>query len=304
LLKSFFADPPESLKIAEPALSADVPSESESTTASEPSTPPSSTAATTGNIQPNPLSSPEWPIFQKHDDTVQKGLEFFRAKNSNVINFRQEPNAAWEPTFRGSHVLSWKGEQAHRGAVNLFLIGHLFKSDLATAVSDYEAGYRLELVLERDALTALQSILNNGPLKDATDPYSPLKGRMVTFSLKLKALQKSEAPDIEIHDPFPFLFDGREIAKDRRTLLKNYPVDKLSSNNVLAVETNISTWTISARGDFPERAGYSLSLRSIYFLGEGSIQSSPKTLKRQGDSLVSPRKNKKAGQLAVFSDND
>ena len=186
----------------------------------------------------------------------------------------------------------------------MFLISHLFKSDLATAVSDYEAGYHLELILEQDILIVLQLILNNSLLKNVTDLYFLLKDCMIIFSLKLKALQKSEAPDIEIHDPFPFLFDGREIAKDRRTLLKNYPINKLSSNNVLAVETNISTWTISARGDFPERAGYSLSLRSIYFLGEGSIQSSPKTLKQQGDSLVSPRKNKKAGQLAVFSDDD
>lgn len=314
MIKSFFADSSEASKDTEPAASADFPSESESesATASEPSTPPSthpdSTQVTTGNTPLKPQSSPDWPIFNKHDDAIPKGLQFFRAKNSNIVNFKQESKATWEPMFRGSHVFTWKGEQAHRGAVNLFLIGHLFKSSLATAFSDYEPGYRLELVLEQNALMALQSILNNGPLKDETktesDFYSPLRGRMAMFSVKLKVLQRSDAPNIEPCDPFPFLFDGRDMAKGQGTLLKNYPADELSDHAMLAVETNISTWTISAKGDFPERAGYSLSLRSIYFLGEGSIQSSPKNLKRQADSLVSPRKNKKAGQLAVFSDED
>lgn len=305
LMKSFLGNSSEISKTTEPAASTDFPEESTTASeASEASTSPDSTPVTSGNPQPNLPSSPEWPIFNKHDGTVPKGLEFFRAKNSNVVNFKQEANATWEPARRGSRILSWKGKEAHRGAVNLFVVGHVLKPNLATAVTEYEPGYRLELILEQDTITALQTILNNGPLKDVTDFYSPLRNRITAFSLKLKALQKSDAPDIRISDPFPFLFDGREMAKGRKTLLRNYPVDKLSNNDVVAVETNISAWTISAREDGVERAGYSLSLRSIYFLGQDSVQSSPKNLKRQGDSLVSPRKNKKAGQLAVFSDED
>jgi len=88
--------------------------------------------------------------------------------------------------------------------------------------------------------------------------------------------------------------------------LKHYPVESLSDDDLLVVETNISSYNM-LRGAGKSAVGYSLSLRSIFFLGEGSNasnQASPRTLKRPGDSLVSPRKNKKAGDIAVFSDED
>jgi hypothetical protein len=45
----------------------------------------------------------------------------------------------------------------------------------------------------------------------------------MTFQVKWKTLQKSNAQDIGPSNPFPFLFDGREMAKGQKTLLKNYP---------------------------------------------------------------------------------
>ena len=206
--------------------------------------------------------------------------------------------------YRGSEMLSWKGEEEYRGAVNLFVIGFLSKANLVAEASEYDSVYRLELVLEQDTAMALQQILSTGPLNKADFFNSPLRGHTAFFSVKLKNLQKSDAPQLDIGDPFPFVFDGREMVKGRKTLLKNYPVNQLSDNDTLAVETNISSYDIPARADDVGRAGYLLSLRAIYFLTKGSPESSPKSLKRKGDGLVSPRKNKKAGQLAIFSDED
>ena len=50
------------------------------------------------------------------------------------------------------------------------------------------------------------------------------------------------------------------------------------------------------------RKGYSLSLRSAYYVGTDS--DSVVGQKRPGDKLVSPRKNKKAGERAMFSDEE
>jgi hypothetical protein len=284
---------------------------SDKTAASEISTSPDSTSAATGKVQPDLSSSPNWPLFDGNDDTVLKGLPFFRAKKSNVVNFEQG-SSSWKLAFRGSEILSWKDKDEHHGAVNLFVIGRLGKANFTTALSVYgiDPAYRLELVVERDSMLALRSILDNGPLKDMDSVNYPLLGRIATFSVKLKSLQKSDAPNLDEGDPFPYLFDGRNLAKSRRSLLKNYPADQLSDNDVLAVETNISSYDIPVRGESLRRTGYSLSLRCVYFLAKSetllddSTQSSPRNLKRQGDSLVSPRRNKKAGQLAVFSDED
>ena len=53
-----------------------------------------------------------------------------------------------------------------------------------------------------------------------------------------------------------------------------------------------------------------MALRAIYVVSDsdpdfaGPVESSLASRKRQGDNLVSPRKNKKAGQPAFFSDED
>jgi hypothetical protein len=277
---------------------------SKDTVQSEVSTPPNSSLTTAAEIQPNPSPLPDWPIFNEQDDTVPKGLPFFRAKRSNIVNFKQEPNTAWKLAYGSSEILSWTGEEEHRGAVNLFVIGSLRKASLVAEDSEYDPAYRLDLALEQDTMTSLQKILSTGPLKDSDFASSPLRGHSASFGVKLKTLQKADAPNTDIGAPFPFLFDGTRMAKGRRTLLKNYPVDQLSENDLLAVETNISSYDIPAKNDSLGRVGYSFSLRSIYFLAKGTSQSSPKSLKRPGGRLVSPRKNKKAGQLAVFSDED
>jgi hypothetical protein len=59
--------------------------------------------------------------------------------------------------------------------------------------------------------------------------YSPLKGQTATFSIKYKALQKSgDMPDLKDSDPFPL-----------------YPPSLLAAGNLLAVDTNISTFNMT-----------------------------------------------------------
>jgi hypothetical protein len=92
--------------------------------------------------------------------------------------------------------------------------------------------------------------------------------------------------------------------------LKVFAASDLTDGATMAVETNLSTYAIPARGNFPGRTGYTMSLRHVYILGSTALgsaaplESPPRTVKRQGDPLVSPRSNKKAGQPAVFSDED
>jgi len=126
----------------------------------------------------------------------------------------------------------------------------------------------------------------------------------MTFQVKWKTLQKSNAQDIGASDLFPFLFDGREMAKGQKTLLRNYPADQLMGGDLLVVETNISTYDIINKDDSSHCRGYSLLLRSVYFLGKEQCPLIPKGHKRPASILVSLRKNKKVGQVAFFSDDD
>jgi len=57
----------------------------------------------------------------------------------------------------------------------------------------------------------------------------------MTFQVKWKTLRKSDAQDIGASDPFPFLFDGREMAKGQKTLLRNHPANQLMGDDLLAV---------------------------------------------------------------------
>jgi hypothetical protein len=271
-------------------------------------TPPDTTSVATEKIETNVRSSPIHPLFNKNDNTVQKGLPFFQARKANIVNFVQDSNTTWESTFGSSEVLSWKEGAKRKGAVNLFVIGRLDKANLMNAASEFDnPSYRLRLIIEPDTRTALTFILDNGPLKNTDNVRYPLFGRVASFSAKLRSIKLSDDLCIDVGDPFPFLYDGRDMAKDRETFLKHYPAADLSHGDMLAVQTNILSYDIPSREEFSRHTGYSLSLREVYFLGGNALtssQTSPKNLKREGGSLVSPRKNKKAGDLAVFSDED
>lgn len=273
-------------------------------------TPPDSNPVKTNKDESCRPLIPNYPIFDKNDDAVPKGLLYFSTKKVNVVNFDPDTNATWRHSYRGSEVLCWNNDQKHTGSVNLFIIGRIGKANFMAAESAYnEPAYRLELVLERNTMLALRKILNNGPLKDLDHVKYPLIGRTAIFSAKFKTLIK-DVPNLDVSDPFPFLFDGRCMSQKANNVLKYYPAKQLSDIDLLAVETNISSYDIPAMGESLGRIGYSLSLREVYVVTGDSMtdstsnRSSPSSLKRHGDNLVSPRKNKKAGQLAVFSDED
>ena len=147
-----------------------------------------------------------------------------------------------------SEMLSWK---ARRGgsAINMVVVGKMGKDNLQSAFSDYhDPSYRLELVLDRDTVTSLRALLDSGPLKDLDDVNYPLVGRVAVFSTKVKNLLKFDAPDLDASDPFPFLFDGDDMDGARDTKLKVFAASDLTDGATMAVETNLSTYAIPARG--------------------------------------------------------
>jgi len=262
------------------------------------------------NDEHNLSSSPDWPNHPSPslpELPEEKGLLFFTAKKSNVLNlYRAETNTTWRYAFPGSETLCWK--EKDESAVNLFVVGHLRKPNLKNAKSRYENddAYRLELVLDGDTAEALRTIMENGPLNGRPGISYPLLGRAAKFSIKLRTLaQQTDDRKINVNDPFPYLFDGRDVAKGRQTLLKAYSAEQLSDDDMLAVESVLSSYEFRGTDESPGRIGYSLSLRSIWFLAKNTLGSAKNPAKRQGDNLVSPKKNKRPGyQMVVFSDEE
>lgn len=285
-------------------------SQVETPDASAMSTTPSSSPLTTVNVSSSLPSSPPC-SFPTLDSALPRGLGFFRARKANVDRFDHVADAMWRTVFRGSEILSWK-EARGKGAVNLFVIGRMGRANFEHAVSEYGSDpvYRLELAIERDTVLALRGILDQGPLKGMDDLKYPVLGRTAVFSAKLKALQRTDAPLLDAEQPFPFLFDGRDVCQRQDTILESYPAEQLLENCLLAVETNVSSYSIPSRGGAAARSGYSLALRSAYVVADADPPSlnttvpSASSLKRQGEPLVSPRKNRKAGEVAMFSDED
>ena len=76
----------------------------------------------------------------------------------------------------------------------------------------------------------------------------PLLGRVAVFSTKVKNLLKFDAPDLDASDPFPFLFDGDDMDGGPDTELRVFPASDLIDGATMAVETNVSTYAIPARG--------------------------------------------------------
>jgi hypothetical protein len=76
----------------------------------------------------------------------------------------------------------------------------------------------------------------------------PLLGRVAVFSTKVKNLLKFDAPDLDASDPFPFLFNGDDMDGGPDTKLRVFPASDLTDGATMAVETNVSTYAIPARG--------------------------------------------------------
>ena len=265
-------------------------------------------AASLSALRPASLSVPPLPLTTVPNFPPLKGAAFFASRKAHVLNFVSDPDAVWKVLFRGSEVLS--GKRKDKVGINLVILGQLATWTLASADSEYEPGYRLELNVNKDTASALRVLFDTGPFEDTDDDIRyPLLGCSATFSAKLRTLQKKECPSLSINDPFPFLWHGTEL-DGSGTPLQIFPAAELTVGSSVAVETNISSYSIPPRGQFPGRKGYSMSLRTIYVFpathtnSSEIAESSPGNRKRPGDGLVSPRKNKQAGQPAVFSDDD
>ena len=247
-----------------------------------------------------------WTSISSTDSTKSpKGVSFFEGRKSHILNFVSNPDAEWKARFPGSDILSMKGKE--KEGANLIITGNLTSWTLATAESDYEPGYRLVLDVDECTAAGLRILFDSGPFGDADDPRYPLVGSTVVFSTKLKTLQQKEFPKLTVNHPFPALWHGSDLDGSGTPLVK-FPAGDLSAGSVIAVETNLSSYTFPPRGYSPGRKGYALSLRTIYILTTADTESSGAvpsvSTKRPGDGLVSPRKNKQAGQPAVFSDED
>jgi hypothetical protein len=95
------------------------------------------------------------------------------------------PEAEWKVLFR---ILSIKRKQ--KEGVNLIVTGHLGSWMLATAESDYEPGYRLDLDVDECTASALRILFDSGPFADGDNARHPIVGCSATFATKLKALQR------------------------------------------------------------------------------------------------------------------
>jgi len=265
------------------------------------STPPEMTPTITDNVQLIPPSTPPRQSFDEDNTNSPKGLQFFRTKKTLVPAFNVEDNAIWREGFFGSRTLSWNDTKSRRDAVNLYVIGRSSNAYLINADSIYGSNYRLQLILDERSTAGLQMIMDNGPWEGIDEVKYPIVGRTISLKAKLGNLQK-EVENLKIDDQFPFFWDGREMGEGQ--VLNNYPAEQLRDGNLLAVQFNVSAYDIKAKFGSPAQKGYSLAMRVVYFLGEDVDSSNESSLKRPGDSLVSPRKNKRAGDVAVFSDEE
>src|SRR2546423_1799451 len=149
--------------------------------------------------------------------------------------------------FIGFKVLSWNEAHKHQRAMNLFIVDRLYNAYLKNAESQYEPSYHLNLALDLKIIIALRTFLENGPHGDVEGVKYSLQDRNAIFTTKLKNLQQNDDPSLEIDDPFPYVFNEREMAAGQFLILKSYSPKELSFNDLLVVETNISSYNMSGR---------------------------------------------------------
>ena len=92
-----------------------------------------------------------------------------------------------------------------------------------------------------------------------------------------------------------------------RTSLKLYAAEDLSDNNLLIVETNISSYNIVSNNKLLLSIKYSLLLYYIYFLIKNIntfSESFSKSVKYSKNNLISFWKNKKTNKAAIFSNKN
>ena len=87
----------------------------------------------------------------------------------------------------------------------------------------------------------------------------------------------------------------------------NYSVENFSADDLIVIETNISSYNMLKRDESSSSIRYKLLLHAILFLEHNFNifnKSSSKTLKYLEKSLMNSRKNKKTDDIAFFSDEN
>ena len=93
------------------------------------------------------------------------------------------------------------------------MIDSLNKTNFTDIISDYNDNsvYCLKLIIDQDTMMTLQIIFNNDSLKNMNNVNYSLLDHTVTFSVKLKTLNLTDALLLCFNDSFLFLFDDRNM---------------------------------------------------------------------------------------------
>ena len=94
------------------------------------------------------------------------------------------------------------------------MIDSLSKTNFTGIIFNYDDNliYCLKFIIDQDTMMTLQTILNNDSLKNMNNVNYSLLDHTATFSAKLKTLNLTDALLLCSDDPFPFLFDDRNMA--------------------------------------------------------------------------------------------
>ena len=104
-----------------------------------------------------------------------------------------------------------------------------------------------------------------------------------------------------------FFFFFNEKKTHSQNVLINYFTEDFSTDDLIMIETNISSYNMSKKNELSLFIKYKLLLHAIFFLEHdfnAFNKSSSKTLKHLKENLMNSRKNKKTNDIVFFSDEN
>ena len=150
----------------------------------------------------------------------------------------------------------------------------------------------------------LKHIFDNNFLKDIKIFRFFLLDYSIIFSSKAINFKKN-AFNFDFKNSFFFLFNEKKIYS--QSILINYFVEDFFVDDLIVIETNISSYNMSKKNELSLFIKYKLLLCAIFFLEHdfnAFNKSSSKTFKCSKESLMSLKKNKKTDNIVFFSDEN
>ena len=169
----------------------------------------------------------------------------------------------WRSVYLDLENFCWNNNYKYKKAVNLYIINQISWSNLISTKSQFGSSYCLKLKLNSETAFVLQYILDNNFLKNMKIFKSLMLDNSTWFSSKIKDFRRNTS-NLDSKNSFLFLFNKRETYL--RSILKSYSTKSLSNNNLLVIETHISTYNISRRDKLSLFIEYTLLLYTIFFL--------------------------------------